>query len=119
MPRWRSAGSHVSDFDFVARLLAEEGLFYVFEHEAVQGDALCVHRMVIADANDVFVENAQATIRFGRADATASEDVIDRWHRVRGAGRPMPCRSPDGTTASTRSVARNSACSSNARAARN
>ncbi|AXV79153.1 MULTISPECIES: type VI secretion system Vgr family protein [Ralstonia solanacearum species complex] len=72
-----------SDFDFVTRLLAEEGLFYVFEHEAVQGDALGVHRMVIADANDVFIDNAQATIRFGRADATASEDVIDRWQGAR------------------------------------
>ncbi|AEG71715.1 contractile injection system protein, VgrG/Pvc8 family, partial [Ralstonia solanacearum] len=39
--------------------------------------------MVIADANDVFVDNAQAAIRFGRADATASEDVIDRWQGVR------------------------------------
>ncbi len=61
-----------SDFDFVTRLLAEEGLFYVFEHEAVQGDA-----------NDVFIDNAQATIRFGWADATASEDVIDRWQGAR------------------------------------
>ncbi|MGA3953816.1 type VI secretion system Vgr family protein [Ralstonia nicotianae] len=72
-----------SDFDFVTRLLAEEGLFYFFEHEAVEGDALGVHRMVIADANDVFTDNAQAAIRFGRADATANDDVIDRWQGVR------------------------------------
>ncbi|MDB0567932.1 type VI secretion system Vgr family protein [Ralstonia solanacearum] len=72
-----------SDFDFASRLLAEEGLFYFFEHEAVQGEALGVHRMVIADANDAFADNAQAAIRFGRADATASEDVIDRWQGVR------------------------------------
>ena len=39
--------------------------------------------MVIADANDVFVDNAQASIRFGRADATATEDVIDRWQGAR------------------------------------
>ncbi|MDV6321055.1 hypothetical protein, partial [Chromohalobacter sp. HP20-39] len=38
--------------------------------------------MVIADANEVFTDNAQASIRFGRADATASEDVIDRWAEV-------------------------------------
>jgi len=72
-----------SDFDFVTRLLAEEGLFYFFEHEAKDGDALGVHRMVIADANDVFVDNAQASIRFGRADVTATEDVIDRWQGAR------------------------------------
>ncbi|HWV04382.1 type VI secretion system Vgr family protein [Ralstonia sp.] len=72
-----------SDFDFVTRLLAEEGLFYFFEHEAKDGDALGVHRMVIADSNDVFVDNAQASIRFGRADATATEDVIDRWQGAR------------------------------------
>ncbi len=74
-----------SDFDFVSRLLAEEGLFYYFEHEAAQGDTLGAHRMVIADANDVFTDNAQPDVRFGRADATAREDVIDRWqdaHRL-------------------------------------
>ncbi len=72
-----------SDFDFVTRLLAEEGLFYFFEHEAKDGDALGLHRMVIADSNDVFVDNPQASIRFGRADATATEDVIDRWQGAR------------------------------------
>lgn len=74
-----------SDFAFVSRLLAEEGLFYYFEHEAAQGDTLGAHRMVIADSNDVFADNMQSTIRFGRADATAREDVIDRWqdaHRL-------------------------------------
>ncbi|MFX5956581.1 contractile injection system protein, VgrG/Pvc8 family, partial [Acinetobacter baumannii] len=68
-----------SDFDFVTRLLAEEGLFYYFEHEAADGDALGLHRMVIADRNDVFKDNPQASIRFGRADATAAEDVITEW----------------------------------------
>lgn len=72
-----------SDFDFVTRLLAEEGLFYYFEHEAADGDALGLHRMVIADRNDVFKDNAQASIRFGRADATASEDVITEWQGER------------------------------------
>ncbi|MBO4120755.1 type VI secretion system tip protein VgrG [Cupriavidus gilardii] len=72
-----------SDFDFVTRLLAEEGLFYYFEHERADGDALGLHRMVIADRNDVFKDNAQASIRFGRADATASEDVITEWQGER------------------------------------
>ncbi|MGT2434449.1 contractile injection system protein, VgrG/Pvc8 family [Cupriavidus basilensis] len=64
-------------------MLAEEGLFYFFEHEVKDGDALGVHRMVVADSNDVFVDNAQASIRFGRADATATEDGIDRWQGAR------------------------------------
>lgn len=72
-----------SDFDFVARLLAEEGLFYFFEHEAADGDTFGTHRLVIADRNDVFADNAQATIRFGRADATAPEDVITGWQGER------------------------------------
>ncbi|WP_354686761.1 type VI secretion system Vgr family protein [Cupriavidus necator] len=72
-----------SDFDFVTRLLAEEGLFYYFEHEAAQGESLGAHRMVIADADDVFQDNEQPSIRFGRADATAAEDVIDRWQGAR------------------------------------
>ncbi|CAJ0699082.1 hypothetical protein LMG18091_02845 [Ralstonia wenshanensis] len=71
-----------SDFDFVTRLLAEEGLFYYFEHEAADGESLGVHRMAIGDANEVFADNAQASIRFGRADATSNEDVIDRWAEV-------------------------------------
>ncbi|MBS2961383.1 type VI secretion system tip protein VgrG, partial [Klebsiella pneumoniae] len=72
-----------SDFDFVSRLLAEEGLFYFFEHEAADGDALGVHRLVIADRNDVFQDNAQPGIRFGRADATAREDTITDWQGER------------------------------------
>ncbi|MBY4897511.1 type VI secretion system Vgr family protein [Cupriavidus sp. AU9028] len=72
-----------SDFDFVARLLAQEGLFYFFEHETADGDALGVHRMVIADRNEVFADNAQPVIRFGRADVTASEDVVTGWQSQR------------------------------------
>lgn len=68
-----------SDFDFVTRLLTEEGLFHYFEHEARDGATLGLHRLVISDNSGDFADNAQATIRFGRADATALEDVIDRW----------------------------------------
>lgn len=72
-----------TDFDFVARLLAQEGLFYYFEHEAGEGEALGVHRMVIADRNAAFADNPQPVIRFGRADATASEDAITVWQAQR------------------------------------
>ena len=72
-----------SDFAFATRLLAEEGLFYYFEHESGDGDTLGVHRLVIADSNRNFADNVQSRIRFGRADATAQADVIDRWHGER------------------------------------
>lgn len=68
-----------SDFDFVARLLAEEGLCYWFEHATGKDGALGNHTLVIADHNGAFRANAQATIRFHRADASEREDTIQQW----------------------------------------
>lgn len=34
--------------------------------------------MAIAGAEDVFADNARGSIRFGGAEATANEDVIER-----------------------------------------
>ncbi|RLK31665.1 type VI secretion system Vgr family protein [Cupriavidus plantarum] len=99
-----------SDYAFATRLLAEEGLFYYFEHEAGDGDALGVHRMVIADSNRNFTDNAQATIRFGRNDATAQEDAIDQWHGERQLQtNAVEFASWDYRAASTHAAARESA----------
>ncbi|BEP59154.1 type VI secretion system Vgr family protein [Variovorax sp. V118] len=68
-----------SDFDFVARLLAEEGLYYWFEHATGKEGALGNHTLVIADHAGAFRANAQATIRFHRADASEREDTIQQW----------------------------------------
>ncbi|GER14826.1 type VI secretion system Vgr family protein [Variovorax boronicumulans] len=68
-----------SDFDFVARLLAEEGLCYWFEHATGKDGALGSHTLVIADHNGAFRANAQPTIRFHRADASEREDTIQQW----------------------------------------
>ena len=68
-----------SDFDFVARLLAEEGLCYWFEHATGKDGALGNHTLVIADHNGAFRANAQPTIRFHRADASEREDTIQQW----------------------------------------
>lgn len=68
-----------SDFDFVARLLAEEGLYYWFEHATGKEGALGSHTLVIADHAGAFRANAQATIRFHRADASEREDTIQQW----------------------------------------
>ncbi|MFY1868226.1 type VI secretion system Vgr family protein [Achromobacter xylosoxidans] len=62
-----------TDYAFVERLLAEEGLFYWVEH-ADDG-----HTLVIADHNGAFKPGPQASVRFARADVTETEDSIQRW----------------------------------------
>ena len=74
---------HESDFDFVERLLAEEGLCHWFEHATGQDGALGSHTLVLADHNGAFRANAQATIRFHRADASEREDSIQQWRASR------------------------------------
>ena len=81
-----------SDLAFVQRLMAEEGLFCWFEHEAAEGDALGLHTLVIADHNGSFKPNAQASIAFSQAaravallngrDHVIPEDVKTLAHRV-------------------------------------
>ncbi|MCX9158216.1 type VI secretion system tip protein VgrG [Niveibacterium sp. 24ML] len=71
-----------TDFDFVQRLLGEEGLSYWFEH-ADSGDA---HTLVIADASAEWPACPQASIRFTRLSATDSADAIHSlgaWREVR------------------------------------
>ncbi|WP_246265475.1 type VI secretion system Vgr family protein [Aromatoleum diolicum] len=72
-----------SDLAFFKRLLAEEGLFCWFEHQADPGDTLGAHTLVIADHNAAFIDNTQPRIRFTQAGATLSEDSVDRWHAIR------------------------------------
>ncbi|KRE89286.1 type IV secretion protein Rhs [Frateuria sp. Soil773] len=73
-----------SDFDFVSRLLAEEGIFYRFEHKGDTSSAgLGSHTLVLADSNESFLPQQARVIRFQRADATEGEDSIQQWHAVR------------------------------------
>ena len=62
-----------SDWAFAERLMAEEGLFYYFEHRT---DG---HVLVIADHNGAFAPNQQAQVRFTQAGAVMREDSMDRW----------------------------------------
>ncbi|WP_334165352.1 type VI secretion system Vgr family protein [Achromobacter mucicolens] len=71
-----------TDFAFVERLLAEEGLFYWVEHEAGDG-APGGHTVVIADHNGAFKAGPQDSIKFQRADATETEDTIQAWRQRR------------------------------------
>lgn len=82
-----------SDYDFVARLLAEEGLGYCFEESA---DAPGGHRLVIfADSTALPQDDSSASalggtgIRFHRADATEQQDTL----QVLGAVFSLPSSS--------------------------
>jgi type VI secretion system secreted protein VgrG len=69
-----------SDLAFVRRLMSEEGLFGFFEHSGDAGSAqLGSHTFVIADSNDAFRPNPQATVRFTQPGAVMTADSIDRW----------------------------------------
>ena len=71
-----------SDLAFVERLLAEEGLFYWFEHAGAAGDeSLGAHTLVVADHNDAFGE--LGPVRFHRSDVTEREDSLGAWAHTR------------------------------------
>ncbi|AXV70348.1 type VI secretion protein [Ralstonia solanacearum] len=82
-----------TDFAFVERLLAEEGLSYRFEHQqsdAAQSStdkaAQSRHCLVIFDNDAQRPTCAQPEIRFHRIDATESEDAIERFSRTHTVG---------------------------------
>ncbi|MGY0611517.1 type VI secretion system Vgr family protein [Luteimonas sp. A501] len=67
-----------SDFDFLARLLADAGLAYRFEHPGDadrQSGARASHVLVIHDDQASAPEASPATLRFHRVDATEAEDA--------------------------------------------
>lgn len=75
---------HESDLAFVQRLMAEEGLFCWFEHEASEGDTLGQHTLVIADHNGCFKPNVQSRVRYTQsASASFKEDSITRFDEAR------------------------------------
>ncbi|WP_058834872.1 type VI secretion system Vgr family protein [Luteimonas abyssi] len=70
------------DFAFVERLLADEGLFYWFEHSGAAGDdALGTHTLVIADHNGAAAD--LGSVRYHRADATERDDSLQQWSPAR------------------------------------
>jgi Rhs element Vgr protein len=73
-----------SDAAFVQRLLAEEGVFYWFEHA---GDAaspsLGTHTLVLADSNTAFQPGRAPSVRYHRSNATEKDDTIQHWAPAR------------------------------------
>ncbi|WP_257014956.1 type VI secretion system Vgr family protein [Variovorax sp. YR752] len=66
-----------TDYDFIARLLHEWGLYYYFEHEENN------HRLVIVDdmaSHQPFAHAGYQTIPFHAADATVREEHCDRFN---------------------------------------
>ncbi|GAB2629401.1 type VI secretion system tip protein VgrG [Novilysobacter erysipheiresistens] len=71
-----------SDLAFIERLLADEGLFYWFEHAGdPSGDSLGRHTLVLADHNDAFAD--LGAVRFHRSDATERDDSIQHFAATR------------------------------------
>ncbi len=75
---------HESDLAFVQRLLAEEGLFCWFEHQATESDTFGQHTLVIADHNGSFKPNVQPRVRYTQsASASFKEDSLTRFNETR------------------------------------
>lgn len=71
-----------SDLAFVQRLLAEEGIFYWFEHEGdPDAAAFGKHTLVLADhAHDV---TDLGSVRFHRSNESERSDTIQQWQEAR------------------------------------
>lgn len=76
-----------TDFDFIRRLLAEEGLSYRFEHDqsAVAGDdsTHARHKLILFDREAELPSGAQPMVRFHRNDATEVSDTVQTWRETR------------------------------------
>ena len=74
---------HESDFDFVSRLLEEEGIYYYFKHESGS------HSMVLCDgptAHDALLSSARMAYRPGASQASTDEECVLAWHHTDIAG---------------------------------
>jgi type VI secretion system secreted protein VgrG len=65
-----------SDFNFISRLMEEEGMFYFFEHTADS------HTMVIADAPSAFKPSPlQTVVRYAPEFGAGDEDFLMTWEQ--------------------------------------
>jgi len=71
-----------SDHAFLARLLAEEGIFFWFEHAGdASSDTFGAHTLVLADHADAFGD--AGAVRYHRSDVTERADSIQQWSNTR------------------------------------
>ena len=73
-PRTYCVQYRESDFDFVSRLLEEEGIFYFFEHSASK------HTLVLGDSTAAFQDcPGQASAHYNPKSGEKGEDSISNW----------------------------------------
>ena len=63
-----------SDFNFIARLLQQEGIFYYFEHTQSS------HKLILADKAAAYEPNAEAKVKF--FSGSLSEAHIHSWQKA-------------------------------------
>ena len=64
-----------SDFDFVSRLMEEEGIFYFFTH--TESD----HKMVLCDSTSGYVDSAEKNVKMNVGSDFDAKASILSWHR--------------------------------------
>lgn len=79
-PRSYALQYRESDYDFIVRLLHEEGYVWRFVHRDDDGPQ--VELSIVDDANVLPASRVQR-VRFHRSDATEQEDGLTDWHAVR------------------------------------
>ena len=74
-PKWEYCVQYrESDFDFVSRLMEEEGIFYFFKHEAGK------HSLVLADQTGAYTDVGESEVNYPRdAGTRAVADHLTRW----------------------------------------
>ncbi len=76
-----------TDFDFIRRLLAEEGLSFRFEHDqsASAGDDSphARHQLVLFDRDSELPTGRQPELRFHRLNATEASDTVQSFRETR------------------------------------
>ncbi len=70
-PREYCVQYNETTFDFISRLLAEEGLFYFFDHQKSK------HTMVIADSKVAYVKKSEQSLKINQSGSVSR--CIDRW----------------------------------------
>uniref|UniRef100_UPI0025E2D8D3 type VI secretion system Vgr family protein n=1 Tax=Iodobacter sp. TaxID=1915058 RepID=UPI0025E2D8D3 len=83
LPRSYCLQYRESDFDFLVRLMFEEGLSFRFEH--LPGDSPQVQLTVFDDAY-ALPEATERQVRFHRASATEESDSLTTWRTQRQIG---------------------------------
>jgi type VI secretion system secreted protein VgrG len=72
-----------SDYDFLVRLMHEEGLAWRFEHQAAESPQV---QLVVFDDAFAIPEASDSLVRFHRADATEENDALLEWTSSRQVG---------------------------------